>query len=68
MGAAAVAPAALATDGASRRSGRQIRSRQTIVAHVRDPRLGDVCLMVGEREVVVHDQDLVARLLDAAKE
>ncbi|MEP6666909.1 MAG: twin-arginine translocation signal domain-containing protein [Nocardioidaceae bacterium] len=68
IGVAAVAPTALAADGGSKSGGRRIRSAKPVVAHVPDPRLGNVSLMVGEREVVVHDRDLVARLVEAAKE
>lgn len=38
-----------------------------LVAHVRDIASGEVALMVGAREVVVHDHELVARLLKAAR-
>jgi hypothetical protein len=64
--AAAVAPAALADDDHRQDEGTRVSSREPLVAHVTDPRQGDVALMVGEREVVVHDRDLVARLVDAA--
>ncbi|MDQ1740695.1 MAG: hypothetical protein QOE53_2347 [Pseudonocardiales bacterium] len=37
-----------------------------LMAHVADPSAGTVNLFVGEREVVVHDPDLVARLARAA--
>ena len=37
-----------------------------LVAHVADPSSGTLILLVGEREVVVHDRDLVARLARAA--
>ena len=37
-----------------------------LVAHVHDVHGDAVTLMVGEREVVVHDADLVARLARAA--
>jgi hypothetical protein len=33
----------------------------------RDARKGDVSVMVGEREVVVHDPELVARLTRAGR-
>jgi len=33
-----------------------------LVVHVADPSSGTLTLLVGEREVVVHDRDLVARL------
>lgn len=37
-----------------------------LMAHVDDPNSGTVTLFVGEREVLVHDRDLVARLARAA--
>jgi hypothetical protein len=36
------------------------------MAHIDDPGSGTVTLFVGEREVVVHDRDLVARISRAA--
>lgn len=62
IGAAAFAPVALGKDEGRR----SITSAQPLVAHVTDPRRGQLSLMVGEREVVVQDRDLVARLIDAA--
>ncbi len=41
-------------------------ARESVVAHVSDPASDRVVLLVGEREVVVHDRDLVTRLLNAA--
>jgi hypothetical protein len=41
-------------------------ARESVVAYVPDHRAGEVRLMVGEREVVVHDRDLVTRILNAA--
>jgi hypothetical protein len=41
-------------------------ARESVVAYVEDHRSGTLRLMVGEREVVVHDRDLVARILNAA--
>jgi hypothetical protein len=37
-----------------------------IVAHVRDFATGEIGLMVGTREIIYHDSELVARLLRAA--
>jgi hypothetical protein len=37
-----------------------------LVAYVKDSRTGEVSVMVGEREVIVHDRELVARLARAA--
>jgi hypothetical protein len=39
-----------------------------VVAYVKDHRSSELRLMVGEREVVVHDRDLVNRILNAAGE
>ena len=40
--------------------------RSPVVAYVQDPQVGVLHLMVGEREVIVEDHDLVARILNAA--
>jgi 3-hydroxyisobutyrate dehydrogenase-like beta-hydroxyacid dehydrogenase len=39
---------------------------EPVVAYVGDAGSGELTLLVGEREVVVHDRDLVNRLLNAA--
>ena len=39
---------------------------EPVVAYVQDPKVGVLHLMVGEREVIVEDHDLVARILNAA--
>jgi hypothetical protein len=41
------------------------RGSGALVAYVRDVRGAEVSVMVGETEVVVHDADLVARLVSA---
>ena len=41
-------------------------ARQTVVAVVDDHRGSEVTLLVGEREVVVHDRNLVDAILNAA--
>ena len=41
-------------------------ARETVVAYVEDHHSSKLRLMVGEREVVVHDRDLVTRILNAA--
>ena len=41
-------------------------AQESVVAYVKDHRLAEVRLMVGEREVVVHDRDLATRILNAA--
>jgi hypothetical protein len=42
--------------------------RGTYVVHVRDARTGDLSVMTGESEVLVHDPALVARVVSAASE
>ena len=41
-------------------------ARETVVAYVKDHNSSELRLMVGEREVVVDDRDLVTRILNAA--
>lgn len=41
-------------------------AQETVVAYVQDHRSSKLRLMVGEREVIVHDRDLVNRILNAA--
>jgi hypothetical protein len=38
-----------------------------VVAHVRNASTGEVSVMAGEREVVIHDRALVAKLLKGAR-
>jgi hypothetical protein len=61
-GATAVAPAAFA--GEARRSATS--ADESVVAYLDDASSDKVTLLVGEREVVVHDRDLATRLLNAA--
>ena len=67
VGVAAVAPGAQAAgtrgDAEHKVPG---NAAGTLVAHVDDVHGDTVTVMVGEREVVVHDRDLVARLARAA--
>jgi len=41
-------------------------AQDTVVAYIGDHESSELRLMVGEREVVVHDRDLVNRILNAA--
>jgi hypothetical protein len=41
-------------------------AKETVVAYVEDHNSNEIILMVGDREVVVHDRDLVNRILNAA--
>lgn len=62
-GAAAVLPD---TALAGETSLRHDSAAESLVAHVSDPSSDQVSFLVGEREVVVRDRDLVKRLLNAA--
>jgi hypothetical protein len=65
VGAAATATA-LGTAGAAEAKPSAKRATEPVLALVDDPKSGTVRLLVGEREVVVHDRDLATRLLNAA--
>ena len=66
-GAAAVGVASALPGSADGKPAHTLPSEaQPLVAHVSDPHSGHVSLLVGEREVTVHDPDLVARLARAA--
>lgn len=41
--------------------------RGALAAHVADVTKGEITLLVGTREIVVHDSDLVMRLVKAAQ-
>ena len=69
MGAGAAATTVGLTSGpAAATEARRTRdsAREAVVAHVSDHRSHELRLYVGEREVVVHDRDLVTRILNAA--
>ena len=68
-GAGAAAGAVALTPGVA--FARETRARHgsatdSVVAYVEDHRSDTLTLLVGEREVVVRDRDLVARILNAA--
>ena len=54
-------PAAAA---ATRRTSKS--AKEGVVAHIADHDSSEISLMVGDREVIVHDRDLVNRILNAA--
>jgi Spy/CpxP family protein refolding chaperone len=60
VGAVAVAPAAEASTSVPS------HVKEPLVAYVRDAKSGEVAVMIGEREVVVHDRELAARIARAA--
>ena len=62
-GTAALTPG-VALAATTPRTGRS--AKETVVAYVADHHSDELRLMVGEREVVVHDRDLVHRILNAA--
>ncbi len=45
---------------------REGSAQEPVVAYVEDHDSDEIHLMAGEREVVVHDRDLVTRILNAA--
>lgn len=64
---AAAGTVALSTDAtAAGTRPRPDAARETVVAYVKDPRSNELRLLVGEREVIVNDRDLVTRILNAA--
>lgn len=65
VGAAAVAPSAFAASSGPTPASPG-SAKEPVVAYVQDAAAGELTLMVGEREVVVRDRDLVNRILNAA--
>ena len=63
-GAAVVGVSGGAAEAVTRRRGDA--ATEPVVAYVPDHRSGVVHLMVGDREAIVDDQDLVTRILNAA--
>ena len=72
LAASGAGVAGIAVVGASSGAAEAVTARRThaatepVVAYVQDPHAGVLQLMVGEREVIVEDHDLVARILNAA--
>ncbi len=58
--AAAMPSARAAAPGAEKVTGIDVDG--PVIAHVRDAATGEISIMHGNREVVVHDHELVARL------
>jgi hypothetical protein len=65
-GAAATVAATTGTAFAGETRRRADSAKETVVAYIHDHRSSKLRLMVGEREVIVHDRDLVNRILNAA--
>jgi Ubiquitinol-cytochrome C reductase Fe-S subunit TAT signal len=66
VGVAAALPGSAAASSAAAESRTLPSGAQPLVAHVADPGSGSLTLLVGERELTVHDPELVARLARAA--
>ena len=64
VGTVGLASGAAAAPAQARR--RPDSAREAVVAYVQDHESSTLRLMVGEREVVIHDRDLVTRILNAA--
>ncbi len=56
---------ALLTDQADAHAGEA--GSRAVVAYVRDPRKGDISVLMGDREVHVHDRKLAAAIARAAR-
>lgn len=65
-GKAAGKTAAARTTAAAAAAAREVAAAHNIVVHIPDTRRDEARLLVGQREVVLHDRDLVARLARAA--
>jgi hypothetical protein len=70
VGAIAVVPGMAAVhaapkDWAAHASGAQVEG--PLVAHVRNFKTGEVAVLVGTREVIIHDHALVSRLVRATE-
>jgi hypothetical protein len=69
VGVAAALPGTAAAQAARTSQSKPLsnpRNAEALVAHVGDPSTGTLSLFVADREVVLHDPDLVARLTRAA--
>lgn len=65
-GAAAVGAAAVTAEAQAQPTSVPAGAAGPLVAYVRDAHSGEVAVMSGEREVVVHDRELAARIARAA--
>lgn len=66
VGAAAIAPAAAGAADSAAPPVVPAGVEGPLVAFVRDARAGEVAVLLGEREVVVHDLELAARIARVA--
>jgi hypothetical protein len=72
-GGAVVAPVGLATTLAGAapeaplKPEEDLRNDEDLVAHVKDARTGEISLFIGNREVVIHEPKIAARLVRATR-
>ncbi len=67
VGVAAALPGTASAAAAGKQAvGKPSKDAEPLVAHVADPSTGTLSLFVADRELVLHDPDLVARLTRAA--
>lgn len=66
LGALAVVPG-LTTAQAATPEHATTAGHEPLIAYVRDRARGEVALLVGTREIITHDPELVRRLLKAAR-
>jgi hypothetical protein len=74
---AVASPLALGTAGASTLATRdhdsalapheELASHESLVAHVKNSRTGEISLFIGQREVTFHDRKVAARLVRATR-
>jgi hypothetical protein len=67
VGVASALPGSADGQPADKQPTRLPADAQPLVAHISNPSSGSLSLLVGEREVIVHDPDLVARIARAAE-
>jgi hypothetical protein len=66
VGVASALPGSAESQPATGKQAKLPADAQPLVAHISDPSSGSLSLLVGEREVIVHDPELVARIARAA--
>ena len=76
-GAATVSPLGIAGAGASTLATRdhepplapheELTTNESLVAHVKNSRTGEITLFIGQREVTLHDRKVAARLIRATR-
>jgi hypothetical protein len=66
VGVAAALPGAASAQAVGKSQPSTPHNAEPLVAHIGDPSTGTLSLFVADRELVLHDPDLVARLTRAA--